>query len=81
MNALVVRRKQDGSLVCFGPAGRMYEPTYDPAQAVVSTEPYEAVVAEWKASQPTSPDRPLAKERVKNARTLPELIAALQDLL
>lgn len=81
MNALVVRRKQDGSLVCFGPAGRMYEPTYDASAEVVSTEPYETVVAEWKASQPAPPDRPLAKERIKNAKSLQDLIAALQDLL
>ena len=81
MNALVVRRKSDGALVCFGPEGRGYVPMVDPVTTTLTTEPYESIVTEWKSTQPPVQDRPLAKERLKNAKSLPELITALQDLL
>ncbi|MFN3075956.1 MAG: hypothetical protein ABT940_03560 [Alphaproteobacteria bacterium] len=81
MNAVVVRRKSDGGLICFGPENGMYEPVVDPATMTVASEPYDTVKSEWKASQPSVVDRVAAKETLKNARTLADLIAALQTLL
>ncbi|MFN3078147.1 MAG: hypothetical protein ABT940_15015, partial [Alphaproteobacteria bacterium] len=81
MNALVVRRTSDGGLVCFGPENGMYAPVVDPATMTMTSESYETVKAEWKASQPIAIDRVTAKESLKNARTLADLIAALQTLL
>ena len=48
---VVTIRDAIGTLICFGPTGGMYEPTFNAALHHRTVEPeYESVRAEWKAS-------------------------------
>lgn len=82
MTALVVRRNTDHGLVCFGPNNGQYDPGYDPATMTKAVESdYNAVLAEWQAAHPAPPTRDSLKTVLRSARTLPELVAALDAFL
>lgn len=79
MKGVAVRRKVDNRLLCFGPDDGMYEPGYDPVTMVKALEPsYAALQQEWVDSQPPPID---LKATLRKAKTLPDLIAALEALL
>lgn len=82
MKAITVRTMSDGKLVCFGPDDGQYEPGYNKATTTKQQESdYDAVLAEWQAVPRAADPRVTAKASLKNAKTLPEALAALEQLL
>lgn len=82
MTVVTVRSKADGSLVCFGPDNGQYEPRYDTATMVMAVEPeYTTVYAEWCRKPVVPTERMVAKESLRNASTINEVIVALETLL
>lgn len=79
MKAVTVR--QNGALICFGPDNGMYDPsTATPGQRAVEPD-YDAVLAEWAAMPKPADPRAVFKSALKNAKSLPDIIAALEGLL
>jgi len=82
MKAIVVRKISDGSLVCFGQENGMYDPNHDPSTTVKTVEQsYEAVITEWASRPVVLPEREVAKNALKNVKSLTELLAVLEQLL
>ena len=87
MNAVTVRRKSDNGLVAWGLCDGSYDPSHNPALHIKREEPdYEAVKAEWRASQPARVDyRAVAKQKVQDyldgQLTARDALAAIKDAL
>jgi hypothetical protein len=82
MQAVTIRKRSDNTLICFGPDNNQYDPVFDVATMVRNTEPdFSAVITEWMAAHPAPPSRGSLKTAMWSARSLPELVTALDALL
>lgn len=82
MTAITVRNRITRELIAFGPGIGLYDPWHNPAVAVKALEPnYDTVLAEWTAQTQVPSAREVAKQRLKEAASMPELIAILGQLL
>lgn len=82
MKAVTIRTISDGTLVCFGPDNGQYDPGFDKATSTKQHEAdYDAVLTEWTATPKASNPRETAKASLRNAKTLPDVLAALEQLL
>ena len=69
MNAITVRDKTTGKIVCMGPANGMYDPGYNPATQTKQEEPgYETLIAQHLVEF----------EALPKPKTLEERVAALE---
>jgi hypothetical protein len=82
-SAITVRRLSDDHLIAFGPDNGQYDPGYDTVTMAKQREPdYDVVKTEWIVQHPdTSTSRQQIRQSLKQAKTLPELLTILDQLL
>ena len=65
MNAVVIRDKTTGKIVCMGPADGMYDHRCDPATQTKQTEDdYEGLIVQHTADLQAQPKPPSLEERI-----------------